>query len=87
MGQTARQHFRRNALCIQFLTCYEQAFAAYNKALALDPTHRGTLNYSGIAHLKSGQKDKAQTQLSRLQAVCADCEETAGLAKAVAEAK
>ncbi len=71
----------------RWLDRYEQAFDAYGKALALDPNHKGALNYSGIAYLKSGQKDKAQAQLTRLQTVCASCEETAGLAKALGEAK
>ncbi len=72
---------------LRWLDRYDQAFAAYDKALALDPNHKGALNYSGIAYIKSGQKDKAQAQLTRLQTVCANCEETAGLAKALADAK
>jgi Flp pilus assembly protein TadD len=66
---------------------YPQAFEAYDKALALDPKHKGALEYSGIAYLKTGQKDKALAQLDRLQKICATCEETADLAKALAQAK
>ncbi len=69
----------------RWLNRYPEAFAAYDKALALDPNHKGALNYSGIAYLKSGQKDKAQAQLTRLQSVCAGCEETAQLSKALAD--
>jgi Flp pilus assembly protein TadD len=65
---------------------YPEAFAAYGKALALDPNHKGALNYSGIAYLKSGQRAKAEEQLQRLQNICASCEETAGLSKALSEA-
>lgn len=72
---------------LRWLDRYDQAFAAYDKALTLDPNHKGALNYSGIAYWKSGQKDKAQAQLKRLQTICATCEETAGLAKAFADAK
>jgi len=71
----------------RWLGKYDEAFAAYNKALALDPKHRGALEYSGIAYLKTGQKAQAEAQLARLQTICASCEETADLAKAVAAAK
>lgn len=66
---------------------YDEAFAAYDKALALDPNHKGALHYSGIAYLKSGKKALAETQLARLKAVCAGCEETVQLGKAVAQAQ
>lgn len=68
----------------RWLGRYDEAFAAYGKALALDPKHRGALQYSGLAYLKLGQKAQAQTQLTKLQAICAGCIETAELAKAVA---
>jgi len=66
---------------------YDDAFAAYGKALALDPTHKGALNYSGIAYLKTDQKAKAEGQLAKLQASCANCDETRQLAKAIADYK
>jgi Flp pilus assembly protein TadD len=66
---------------------YDDAFAAYGKALALDPNHKGALHYSGIAYLKSGKKEQAEAQLARLKAVCAACDETVQLGKAVAEAQ
>ncbi|MDI1237743.1 MAG: tetratricopeptide repeat protein [Polaromonas sp.] len=71
----------------RWLGKYDEAFAAYNNALTLDPKHRGALEYSGIAYLKTGQKAQAEAQLARLQAICASCEETADLAKAIAAAK
>jgi Flp pilus assembly protein TadD len=71
----------------RWLGRYPEAFAAYDKALALNPKHKGALEYSGIAYLKSGQKDKAEQQLAKLQTICATCEETKDLAKAVSEAK
>ncbi|MDI1272743.1 tetratricopeptide repeat protein [Polaromonas sp.] len=71
----------------RWLGKYDEAFAAYNKALTLDPKHKGALEYSGIAYLKTGQKAQAEAQLARLQAICASCEETADLAKAIATAK
>jgi Flp pilus assembly protein TadD len=71
----------------RWLGKYDEAFAAYGKALTLDPNHRGALEYSGIAYLKTGQKAQAQVQLAKLQALCASCSETADLAKAVAAAQ
>ena len=65
---------------------YDEAFAAYGKALALDPAHKGALHYSGIAYLKTGQKAQAEAQLARLQKACASCDETAQLAKAISDA-
>lgn len=64
---------------------YDDAFAAYGQALALDPAHKGALHYSGIAYLKTNQKAQAEAQLARLKAVCATCEETNQLTKALAE--
>ena len=64
---------------------YDDAFAAYGQALALDPAHKGALHYSGIAYLKTNQKAQAEAQLARLKAVCATCEETNQLAKALAD--
>lgn len=71
----------------RWLGKYDEAFAAYDKALALDPKHKGALEYSGIAYLKVNQKGKAEDQLSRLKAICAACEETTDLAKAIAAYK
>lgn len=66
---------------------YDEAFAAYDKALAIDPNHKGALHYSGIGYVKAGKRDMAQQRLERLQKVCSNCAETAELSKAVAEAK
>lgn len=71
----------------RWLGRYDEAFAAYGKALALDPRHKGALEYSGIAYLKTNQKAQAEAQFAKLQAICATCEETSDLAKAVAAAK
>jgi len=66
---------------------YEEAFAAYGKALTLQPNHKGALSYSGIAYVKTGRLPEAQAQLARLQALCADCEETAELSRSIAGAQ
>ena len=46
----------------RWLGKYDEAFAAYDKALALDPKHKGALEYSGMAYLKINQKEKAEAQ-------------------------
>ena len=56
-------------------------------SLALDPRHKGALEYSGMGYLKVGQKAQAEAQLAKLQAICAQCEETTDLAKAIAAYK
>ena len=71
----------------RWLGKYDEAFAAYDKALALDPKHKGALEYSGVAYLKVNQKDKAEAQLAKLKVICAKCEETTDLAKALAAYK
>ncbi len=67
----------------RWLGKYDEAFAAYDKALALDPKHKGALEYSGVAYLKVNQKAKAEAQLAKLKVICAACEETTDLAKAI----
>jgi Flp pilus assembly protein TadD len=71
----------------RWLGKYDEAFAAYDKALALDPKHKGALEYSGVAYLKVNQKAKAEAQLAKLKAICTSCEETTDLAKAIAAYK
>lgn len=64
----------------------DEAFAAYDRALAINPQHRGALEYSGIAYLKAGKPAEAQARLARLEKVGAkSSEEYKDLAKAIAE--
>ena len=49
---------------------YEQSFAHYNKALAIDPKHRGAHEYIGEAYLKTGNLAKAEEHLKRLDSLC-----------------
>jgi Flp pilus assembly protein TadD len=69
------------------LSRFDESFAAYDKALAIDPKHKGALEYSGMGYLKTNQKAKAEAQLQKLTAICAGCPETVSLAKAVADYK
>ena len=66
---------------------FDDAFAAYDKALAIDPKHKGALEYSGMGYLKTNQKAKAEAQLAKLKVICASCSETNSLTKAVADYK
>ena len=71
----------------RMLSKFDDSFAAYDKALALDPKHKGALEYSGMGYLKTNQKAKAEAQLAKLKVICASCTETTNLAKAVADYK
>lgn len=46
------------------------AFAAYDKALALDPKHKGAHEYLGEAYLEVGNVAKAEEQLAALDSIC-----------------
>ncbi len=49
---------------------YEQSFASYTKALAIDPRHRGAHEYIGEAYLKVNNLEKAEEHLKRLDSLC-----------------
>jgi len=62
---------------------YDDALAAYEKALALDPNHRGAHEYIGEAYLQLGQLDKAREHLDALDRLCFfSCEEYRDLKRA-----
>ena len=57
---------------------------AYERALYLDPNHRGALEYQGELFLSQGDVAAAEANLARLRALCASpCEETDDLTDAV----
>lgn len=48
----------------------------YNKALALDPNHKGAREYLGELYVETGNLPKAKEQLAALEKLCpAGCEE------------
>jgi len=58
----------------------------YQKALAIDPKHRGAHEYIGEAYLMLGDLAKAKEHLARLDKLCFfPCEEYRDLKKAVQE--
>ena len=62
------------------------AFTHYKRALAIDPRHRGALEYIGEAYLMTGDLASARKHRDLLQQVCLlGCEELADLDKAIAE--
>ena len=66
---------------------YDESFAAYRRALTLDPKHIGAHEYIGIAYVQSGQLDKAREHLAILDKLCsASCEEYRDLKEAVERA-
>ncbi len=64
---------------------YQQAFAYYDRALAIDPMHKGALEYEGEAYLETHQLPKAETNLATLKRACAGggCPEVAQLEQAI----
>jgi tetratricopeptide (TPR) repeat protein len=65
----------------------QQGMAYYNKALALNPLHRGALEYQGELYVALGQVDKAKENLAKLKGVCPfGCEEASDLGEAIEHA-
>src|SRR5665213_2439007 len=64
---------------------YPQAFLYYDKALAIDPTHKGALEYEGEAYVETKQLAKAESNLATLKRACgtAGCPEIAQLTGAI----
>ena len=63
---------------------FDESLAAYQKALTINPDHRGANEYLGELYLKTGDLDKARERLSKLQSLCpAGCSEYDDLKKAV----
>lgn len=66
---------------------YDESLVAYEKALKLDPKHRGAHEYIGVAYIQMGQLGKAKEHLDALDKICTfSCEEYRDLKKAYEEA-
>jgi Flp pilus assembly protein TadD len=64
----------------------EEAFKYYNKALELNPYHRGAHEYMGRAYLAQSRVEKAQEHLAKLEQICPEkCAERDSLKKAIAD--
>jgi tetratricopeptide (TPR) repeat protein len=66
----------------------DEAMANYIKALAINPAHKGALEYQGELYIKLGNLDAAKANLAKLEAVCKKkCEERDVLQAAIERAK
>jgi tetratricopeptide (TPR) repeat protein len=64
-----------------------QGMIYYNKALALNPMHKGALEYQGELFVELGQLDKAKENLAKLNHLCwLGCEEASDLKEAIEHA-
>jgi Flp pilus assembly protein TadD len=63
----------------------DAAFAAYNEALRLNPSHKAAHEYIGEAYLQAGKVERAEKHLAELQRLCTPipCEEYKDLKRAI----
>ena len=60
----------------------------YQRALEINPKHKGALEYQGDLFLMRGDKDAARANLAKLDKICwLGCNEYDELKKAIAESK
>jgi tetratricopeptide (TPR) repeat protein len=63
---------------------FERGFAHYNRALSLNPRHRGAHEYIGVAYLLQDNLPKAEEHLGALEKIClVPCEEYEDLKKEI----
>lgn len=63
---------------------FDQSLAAYQKALAINPDHRGANEYLGELYVMTGELGKAKERLAKLQSLCPrGCEEYDDLRKSI----
>lgn len=63
---------------------YVRSKTYYDKALEIDPKHKGANEYLGELYLKLDQPDKAKAQLARLDEICTtNCDEYEELKTAI----
>ncbi|MEK1888757.1 MAG: tetratricopeptide repeat protein [Phyllobacterium sp.] len=64
---------------------FETALTYYDKALQLEPDHKGAHEYLGELYVETGKIDKAQEQLASLTRLCpAGCDELQDLRNFIA---
>ena len=65
---------------------FDLAERNYQRALRLDPEHKGALEYMGELYLETGRRTQAEALLALLEQLCPDgCEELADLRQAFDE--
>jgi tetratricopeptide (TPR) repeat protein len=66
----------------------DKSFAAYDKALQINPQHRNAREYLGEAYLQAGRLDDAEAQLKALDKLCRlPCEQYRDLKEKIADYK
>jgi len=64
---------------------YDVALSAYQKALVIDPKHRGANEYLGELYLQTNDLEKAKERLEKLDDICTfGCDEFDDLKAAIA---
>ena len=68
---------------------FDRAKQSYDRALQLDPEHKGANEYLGELYLQTGQPEKAEAQLEKLAQICGleGCDEYEELRVAIADFK
>jgi Flp pilus assembly protein TadD len=63
---------------------YEDSMVHYQRALEIDPKHKGALEYLGELYLTLNQPDDAKAMLAKLKKICfLGCEEKTELTEAI----
>ena len=79
--------FNLAGFCFRKTGDQKQAWVYYDKALALDANHLGTLEYQGELFVETGQLAKARQNEAHLKILCPKgCEELEDLQAAIAKA-
>ena len=66
------------------LELFDDSMAHYQKALSIDPKHKGALEYLGELYLTLDQPDNAKVILGKLKSICfLGCEEKTELSDAI----
>lgn len=59
---------------------FDMAFDFYERALAIEPNHKGALEYMGELYVELGQPETARALLAKLESLCPEgCAEVAAL--------
>ena len=62
---------------------FDEALGYYQRALDIDPEHRGALEYLGELYLQTDRPEMAEEQLAKLNGLCTFCRERRELRKAI----
>jgi Flp pilus assembly protein TadD len=63
---------------------FDVAYRYYQKALTIDPDHKGANEYLGELYVETNRPSKAKEQLVKLKQICSSCKEYKKLKQAIA---